>query len=102
MSMINPITPPPELFKQWQEMPRSLAFEAAYQSGADQELEACLEHLLRCGFSDADILRFRDTRRPKPLSLKEQALAARQRMRDGTPNHDDWHLIGLALKALDD
>jgi hypothetical protein len=52
---------------------RYIATQAA-QWGADQELEACLEHLFRRGFSDADILCLRAARRPKPPSLKEQAL----------------------------
>ena len=50
--------------------------EAMLQERADQELEACLELLSRRGFSDADILCLRAARRPKPPSLKEQALAA--------------------------
>ena len=44
----------------------------------------------------------RTTRRPKPPSLKEQALAAQQRMWDGTSNHDDWNLIRRALEQLPD
>ena len=38
--------------------------------------------------------------RPKPPSLKEQALAAQQRMWNGTSNHDDWNLVRRALEAL--
>lgn len=41
------------------------------------------------------------TRRPKP-SLKEQALAAQQRMWDGGVTHADWELIRRALEQLDD
>ena len=47
----------------------------------------------------ADQLR---TTRPKPPSLKEQALAAQQRMWDGTSNHYDWNLIRRALEQLPD
>jgi len=88
----HPITPPPELVQQWlcsDDYPwgpleqtsititanrlQNIATAAA-QWGADQELEACLKLLFQRGFSDADILCLRATRRPKPPSLKEQAL----------------------------
>lgn len=75
---------------------------AAYAAGAEQELEACLGHLIRCGFSDADILRLRTTRRPQSLSLKEQALEAQRRMWSGASNHDDWDLVRRALEQLPD
>jgi hypothetical protein len=74
----HPITPPPELYKQWEHLPRSLAFEAAYRAGADQELEACCEWLL-CnlpGNYAGYVGHLRAARRPKPSSLKEQALLA--------------------------
>jgi hypothetical protein len=78
----HPITPPPELVLQWLEdgpedgelgISKHIATQAA-RWGANQELEACLEHLFRRGFYDADILCLRAARRPKPPSLKEQAL----------------------------
>lgn len=74
------ITPPPELVKQWyNECPEaneaSLPYVAtqAARWGADQELEACCE-LVRDsdGYDAAQGLRAE--RRPKPPSLKEQAL----------------------------
>ena len=70
------IAPPPELYKQWEGMPRSLAFEAAYRAGADQELEACCEWLVRdwTDIETADELRA--ARRPELPSLKKLALAA--------------------------
>ena len=79
----------------------------AAQWGADQELEACLKHLFRRGFSDADILCLRSTRRPKPPSLKEQALAAlreacemsNDRPPEGISN-DQIDIIRRALEAL--
>jgi hypothetical protein len=45
----------------------------AAQWGADQELEACRELLVQQGFDLVDSLHA--ARRPKPPSLKEQALA---------------------------
>jgi hypothetical protein len=73
------ITPPPELVREWQReanhneamFPQVAAFAA--QWGADQELEACCEWIPEYCPWDADQLRA--ARRPKPPSLKEQALA---------------------------
>lgn len=77
MTTTNPIVPPPELAEEWRMdyMGRGHAFIdvaiKAVQWGADQELEACVEwteSYVGCG----DALRL--DRRPKPPSLKEQAL----------------------------
>ena len=80
----HPITPP-ELVQQWasdspiQANDENWAYELyiAHQAarwGADQELNECC-HLLRLqGFDVVDDLRA--ARRPKPPSLKEQALEA--------------------------
>ena len=72
----HPIIPTTELFKQWQEMPRSLAFEAAYRAGADQELEACCKWLALVGYGKSADRLLRAARRPKPPSLKERIAAA--------------------------
>ena len=80
----RPITPPPELVQQWREQaPRYrdggvgredwLTARAA-QWGADMELEACCALTEQKGFLPSSLLRA--TRRPKPPSLKEQALMA--------------------------
>ena len=111
----HPITPPPELVGQWLTeaadlqllTPSNLNYLAtqAARWGADQELEACLGHLFRCGFSDADILRLRTARRPKPPSLKEQALEALEVEDDSMPlgslkRAERFALIRRALEAL--
>ena len=106
----HPITPPPELVRQWHQSAAGIHFHPygyseyiaakAAQWGSDQELEACCKWLPKMSPWSADDLRRH--RRPKPPSLKEQALAAQQRMWDGTSNHDDWNLIRRALEALDD
>jgi len=116
--MINqqhPITPPSDLVEEWLNaalpnrdtcVKTQLCTQAA-QWGADQELEACLEHLFRRGFSDADILCLRAARRPKPPSLKDQAL----QVLASAPgpdyprvmtvlNADEHALIRQALEAL--
>ena len=111
MTDYHPITPPPELVKEWtqyrgyscaDELWDYLAAQAA-QWGADMELEACLGHLLRCGFSDADILRLRAARRPQPLSRKEQALEAIGRLCASVIHDDlkdDAAIVRRALEAL--
>ena len=79
--MEHPITPPPKLVAQWYLAAKAMpvnqwepVFAAqAARWGADQELEACCEWLPKYCPWDADQLR--DARRPKPPSLKEQALA---------------------------
>ena len=86
MTQQHPITPPPELVEDWIEIakplpqrppnPGELATLAA-RWGADQELEACCEYLTRCAaWEPEDIQEMRDLRRPKPPSLKAQAMAA--------------------------
>jgi hypothetical protein len=77
--MTHPITPPPKLVDQWVDMLGHRSdhevFAVAAQWGADQELEACLvEASFLASRSLAD--RIRAARRPKPPSLKEQALHA--------------------------
>ena len=76
--MINqqhPITLPLEMVEQWADMLSSRSDHAVFslvaQWGADQELEACCEWTqgyAECGDS------LRAARRPKPPSLKEEAL----------------------------
>ena len=85
----HPITPPPELVRQWieehygavciapgmMEATSHVATQAA-RWGADQELEACCEWLVRnYNYPEAGNP-LRTARRPKPPSLKEQALEA--------------------------
>ena len=75
----HPITPPFELVHEWADMlsRRSdyAVFSLAAQWGADQELEACCEWV--SNELDPDIVdMLRADRRPKPPTLKEQALEA--------------------------
>ncbi len=105
----HPITPPPELVQKWSEQfeaGRSLyaMFGDIYRAGADAELETCCEWLEQKGFAFVDELRA--ARRPKPQSLKEQALeqldgiAAVFRMSHGGNLVCDT--IRRALEQLDD
>ena len=114
MTTDHPITPPPELVQQWREQaPRcrdgGIAREdwlmiRAAQWGADQELEACCEYLVRCAqWEPEDVEELRAARRPKPPSLKEQALALVEQHEDGwRPSPKDWDTIRRALEQLDD
>jgi hypothetical protein len=74
----------------------------AFQAGADQELEACCEWLYsRCLIGGASELLA--ARRPKPPSLKEQALAALKRYEAEVWCEEmtsDSNIIRRALEAL--
>ena len=110
----HPITPPPELVQQWvaeiwhEGTPvrvslsdEHIATQAA-QWGADQELEACCRWLNGGSKIDYDCaVLLRAARRPKPPSLKEQALdelAEWENIMDIAPDSP----IRRALEALDD
>jgi hypothetical protein len=108
----NPITPPPELIEDWIELakplpqrppnPGELATLAA-RWGADQELEACCRWLPKLPpWSASDL---RKHRRPKPPSLKEQALAVLEEEPEDAKelivfDTDQVNLIRCALEAL--
>jgi hypothetical protein len=112
------IAPPPELVAQWlgaRAMPvdqwvTDVATQAA-QWGADQELDACAEwvgSMFHGHKTWADELR--NDRRPKPPTLKEQALKMLRPLRNpvmtGTPEYRLYEpqaeIIRRALEALDD
>lgn len=114
-----PLVPSPELVQQWDTegyhqdycSPFEYAIAQAARWGADQELEACVEWLgdAPVVYNDNGDLHpgsyLRDARRPKPPSLKEQALMA---LEDGdigpgaslTPV--EVCIIRRALEQLDD
>jgi hypothetical protein len=112
MSAQHPITPPPELVAQWTE--KAEHWEGAYEIdiatqaarwGADQELEACCEVLDMVNSSNYWSQVLRSDRRPKPPSLKEQALADLDKIESsdrGGYAVADLTAIRRALEALDD
>jgi len=109
MTNQHPITPPPELLDQWcmENNWRDIAIQAA-QWGANMELEACgrwLEDQL-CMPPDARadvITQLNGSRRPKPPSLKEEALAVLDHTQKGYGLAEvDLDTIRRALEALDD
>jgi hypothetical protein len=118
----HPITPPLELVQQWwtdaktleSDNSREIRFiaNAAARWGADQELEACCE-LLNCelGTGWGHGTKLRAAHRPKPPSLKEQALALLDPSNTyGSITQEDEYRISVtkaeiirrALEQLDD
>jgi hypothetical protein len=103
--MTHPITPPPELVEQWADMIATHTdteiFGAAAQWGADTELEACCKMLEYNFMPDSSSLRA--ARRPKPPSLKEEALDELHIAFDrGCLSEGQADTIRRALEALDD
>ena len=99
----HPITPPPELVEQWAHMfeqhTDAEVFNQAAQWGADEELDECCAWLPNLPPWSADNLRA--ARRPKPPSLKEQALVALKHAEGGwRPVPTDCDIIRRALEAL--
>ena len=108
-----PITPPPELVEQWFLSARAMPVDQwvtdvatqAARWGSDQELEACCEWLKGTAHIGIDF-ELIHARRPKPPSLKEQAVfaAAVLRSPDETCSiaeiEQHWHTIRCALEAL--
>jgi hypothetical protein len=104
----HPITPPPELLHTlcndatltWMER-----LELAYVAGADCELDACCDWLedVICDDPQDTAKELRAARRPKPPSLKEQALEVLGNVQKGWGLAEvDLDTIRLALEQLDD
>ena len=119
MTDLHPITPPPQLVELWRaaasNIPASYSSDPggrrdyidyivaqASQWAADAELEACCEWLVRNYLYPKAGNPLRAARRPKPPSLKEQALEALFAINDPLgslpPHHNDT--IRTALEAL--
>jgi hypothetical protein len=126
MTQQHPIIPSPELARQWSieaeqnhqptvaySLVTALATHAA-QWGADQELEACCQALYdrydsvrhATGFPGSDMSDWlRAARRPKPPSLKEQALLQLDVLNADLAMHGlgtDLSQIRRALEQLSD
>ena len=112
MTSQEPITPPPELVRHWSRFqgdtdPEALWFRIATRAaqwGADQELEAICEFLgTSKEWNTVGLLReLRTSRRPKPPSLKEQALALLQPGEPRLFNSEMQDTLRRALEQLDD
>jgi hypothetical protein len=109
----HPITPPPELRKLWAQQAQRLtphditgwldyvATQAA-RWGADQELQACINFVYDNELCDPNFYNnLRTARRPKPPSLKEQALEVLSLTQKGFGLAQvDLDTIRTALEAL--
>jgi hypothetical protein len=105
----HPITPPPELVAQWIDAATGSNYEAyiaavAAQWGADQELEACCEWAKQFNYDDEYYQdKLRAARRPKPPSLKKEALLQLDTLNADLAMHGrgcDLSQIRRALEAL--
>jgi len=107
----HPITPPPELVREWCDEVYGTGELTLYeyvatlaaQWGADAELEACCEVIkdhvwfAQPAFRLAEL---RSTRRPKPPSLKQQALETLETLIHGDSTGLDVGVIRRAIEAL--
>jgi hypothetical protein len=116
----HPISmPSPELAAKWVheiygntvviplQKPTLQVIEHAVRWGADQELEACCEWFVRDWTDIETADKLRAARRPKPPSLKEQALEALERFSVHAHAYADemmadFDLLSRALEQLDD
>jgi hypothetical protein len=105
----HPISPPQEEFKQWEDdilnerenvdYVLDCAWRNGFQAGADQELEACCHYFAR-DLRESLALELRAARRPKPPSLKEQALALLNKAEDPSWDINDFSIVRRALEQL--
>jgi hypothetical protein len=110
MTQQHPIVPPPDKIHNWIQLEKigwslEQIIALAAQWGSDQELEACCEWInsFQNKFVHAHDLRL--VRRPKPPSLKEQALECLKNINDaceseGFSRSDDTDIIRRALESL--
>ena len=109
----HPITPPLKLFREWTEYRGTecedqfwwrIATQAA-RWGANQQLELDAKWLDHNALNEAHLKiapmgdALKEAMRPKPPSLKEQALEALDRM-DQLPTAEDQHILRRALESL--
>ncbi len=103
------ITPPPELVQQWfeeanteetmAEVKEAFATRAA-QWGADQELRDVCQLLFSDPSASYTLSEIRAARRPKPPSLKKQALALLDKAEDPSWDINDFSIVRKALEQL--
>ena len=111
----HPITPPLALIDQWWKEAKQnakydepigpLVATKAARWGADQELEACIEWVsiqLNCTDQEHLAPHLRAARRPKPPSLKEQALEALEHILHNSSTELGAETIRRAIEQLPD
>ena len=113
MTNQHPIAPPEELRDEWesewhhqrgQDTYEEFMAKQAARWGADQELEACCEWLTARDLGSQSVAPclLRAARRPKPPSLKEQALEALTKIEDNKATYLDSSVIRRALETIPD
>jgi len=114
MTQQHPISPPPDLVRKWATWRYAVDEETFWQRipteaaqwGADQELEACRQWLEINGAPRKFIDGLLAARRPKPPSLKEQALIGLSRIEQTgeffSDGMKDLDTIRHALEQLPD
>ena len=112
MTNQHPITPPLELVQQWADMLASRSDQAVFtmaaQWGADQQLAKDAKWLDHNALNELHLRitpigeSLRQAMRPKPPSLKEQALAALKHILHNSSTELGAETIRRALEALDD
>lgn len=109
-NQLHPITPPEDLLQQLRHNMGTWLDQItiAYQAGADQELEACVEAIKQIWsmehvVTDYDVVReLRAHRRPKPPTLKEQALAVLNVAHHDVLEDDQIAILRRALESTND
>jgi hypothetical protein len=103
MTNQHPITPPPNLTDKWNNLPLSTEeiFVIAARWGADRELDACCAEVSFYEGKNFQV-KLRAARRPKQLSLKEEALESVKRFESGQDLMGDLDTIRQALEQLND
>jgi metal-dependent hydrolase (beta-lactamase superfamily II) len=117
MTQTRSITPPPNLRRRWFDIAQlkypdnpsawiEYIADLAAQYGADQELDAVEEEIITQGWFANSVHRraqLRAARRPKPPSLKEQALLAIDTaVADGCLSADVSNIVRRALESTND
>ena len=107
MTSRHPVTPTFQQIDNWFTLPLSEEerLAAAFAAGADMELEACIQLLDINGCPGKWVDMLRAARRPKPTTLKEQALEQLREvnaMLQFQTTGGETSAIRRALEALDD
>ena len=111
MTQTHPITPPDELVKKIRSDAlcssdgrhdyELLMIHAAYTAGADQELEATLGLMETLNIRGVDYIRNARRPKPKPPSLKEQALEAWEIANQSWTTISDKEVAIIIRRALE-
>jgi hypothetical protein len=104
MTNQHPVTPPPDKIHNWLQLEKvdytlEQIITLAAQWGADQELQHCAGWVGQFTHSrSTDLI---DARRPRPPSLKEQALALIDNCTDPQGDYLDDNALSIIRRALE-